>query len=480
MNPLSQREVSLLLSLAVDDALDENQKREFEEILARNPEVARELRERLALKDLLAARRSASPNPYFWTRVSQALEAGKEEEKNLLPFPRKYLPAASFMGILAFVALGVTLFVQREPLLQYLSEQSAVVHEVYESSILKGSVMPLFANIGNDDVLQYALFGTLRLDKESETALRVDEGSTEGYRIEVGLTGEETRPTVTVHELYEEVKPSVVQTAMIDSVLGQARRQIEQAVFYSENNALAIDPELTRLNRVVLTKIAAVLAPAQRDRFDKFLQARNASYAIAGGDAPMPPGVPMPHVAGPRHSKDFIVITPDSFVVTELDLNVDSIMLPGRMIRSRFPDMRRKLEMLVRSRAEHPPVVHRSRSASRSPVRVVGEADLIKIELDAQFMAKESEQVRVVVQPRGQRDKFFRFEFRSGVQGMIPGDPESPDAPPRMPGHLDSMIRQLEMDQETEVHELMKMDSVFRQRPRARKQSSGVWVDSLK
>jgi len=480
MNPLSQREVSLLLSLAVDGALDENQKRELEEILAGNPEVARDLRERQALKDILASRRSVSPNPYFWTRLSHALEAGKEEEKNLLPFPRRYLPAASLMGILAFIALGVTLFIQREPLLQYLSEQSAVVQDVYESSILKGSVMPLFANIGNDDVLQYALFGTLRLDKESETALRVDEGSAEGYRIEVGLAGEEARPTVTVHELYDEVKPSVVQTAMIDSVLGEARKRIEQAVFYSENNALAIDPELTRLNRVVLTKIAAVLAPAQRDRFDKFLQARNASYAIAGGDAPMPPGVPMPHVVGPRHSKDFIVITPDSFVVTELDFDVDSIMLPGTMVRSRFPDMRRKLEMLVRSRAEHPPVVHQSRSASRSPVRVVGEADLIKIELDAQFMAKEAEQVRVVVQPRGQRDKFFRFEFRTGVQGVIPGDPESPDAPSGMRGHLDSMMRQLEMDQEIQVRELMKMDSVFRQPPRARKQSSGVWVDSLK
>ncbi|MEX1139503.1 MAG: hypothetical protein WEB33_11010 [Bacteroidota bacterium] len=483
MKPLSQR-VSLLLFLAVDGTLDENQKRELEELLAANPEVAQELRERKALKELLHDRRAVSPNPYFWTRLSQAIDAQKEEERNLLPFPRKYLPVASAMGILAFVALGVTVFVQREPLLQYLSERSAVVQEVYESSILKGAVMPLFANIGNDDVLQYALFGTLPLDKESETALRVDEGIAEGYRIEVGLTGEQVRPRVTVHELLEEVRPSMVQAVKIDSVLGEARKLIEQAVFYSENNALAIDPELTRLNRVVLTRIAAVLAPAQRDRFDKFLQRRNASYAIAAGhrDTPIPPDVPMGHLVVPHQPKDFIVITPDSFTVAVLNLNVDSIMRPGTMVRTRFPDMERKLEMLMRSRAVSAPSVHQSKGLSRSPVRVVGETDMIKIELDAEFMAKEAEEARVVVQPRGQRDKFFRFEFRTGVEGIAPVIPESPEVSSGIRGELDSMMRQLQREQETQVRELMRMDSVFKQgtQSRPRRQSAGVWVDSLK
>lgn len=482
MKPLSQR-VSLLLSLAVDGNLDELQKKEFEEILASNPEVARELRERKAVKALLQARRTIPPNPYFWTRLSTAIEAKKEEEKNLLPFPRKYLPIASATGVVAFVALGVTLFVQREPLLQYLSEQSAVVQDVYESSILKGAVMPLFANIGNDDVLQYALFGTLPLDKESETALRVDEGSADGYRIEVGLTGEQVRPKVTVHEFLEELRPSVVQAVMIDSVLGAARKQIEQSVFYSENNALAIDPELTRLNRVVLTRIASVLAPAQRERFDKFLETRNASYAIAAGshDIPVPPDMPKVHVP-PPHRKDFIVITSDSFAVAELNFNIDSIIRPGTMVRARIPDMERKLEMLVRSRAVRVPAMHQSRTFSRSPVRVVGETDMIKIELDAEFMAREAEELRVVVQPRGQRDKFFRFEYRTGVEGVAPEIPGSPESPAGVRGHLDSMMRQLQREQETQVRELMRMDSVFQHRTqsRPRKQSSGVWVDSLK
>jgi hypothetical protein len=44
------------------------------------------------------------------------------------------------------------------------------------------------------------------------------------------------------------------------------------------------------------------------------------------------------------------------------------------------------------------------------------------------------------------------------------------------------MMRQMQMEQEAQIHELMNMDSVFKYkaRSRARKQSSGVWVDSLK
>lgn len=482
MKPLSQR-VSLLLSLAVDGTLDETQRKEFEEILESHPEIGKELRERKALKDVLQARRTVPPDPYFWTRLSTAIEAKKEEEKDLLPFPRKYLPVASAMGIVTFVALGVTLFVQREPVLQYLSEQSAVVQDVYESSILKGAVMPLFANIGNDDVLQYALFGTLPLDKESETALRVDEGSADGYRIEVGLTGERVRPKVTVHELLEELRPSVVQAVMIDSVLGEARKQIEQAVFYSENNALAIDPELTRLNRVVLTRIASVLAPAQRERFDKFLETRNASYAIAAGDRDIPvlPAIPNAHVS-PSQPKDFIVITSDSFAVAELNFNIDSIFRPGTMVRARIPDMERKLELLLRSRAVRAPAMHQSKSFSRSPVRVVGETDMIKIELDAEFMARDAEELRVVVQPRGQRDKFFRFEYRTGVEEVDPVITESPETPAGVRGQLDSMMLQLQREQGMQMRERMRMDSLFQQRTqsRPRKQTSGVWVDSLK
>lgn len=482
MKPLSHR-VSFLLSLAVDDSLDDAQKRELQEILASHPEIAGELRERKALKNLLQARRTVPPDPYFWTRLSHAIDAKKDEGKDLLPFPRRYLPLVSILGVVAFVALGVTLFIQREPLLQYLSEQSAVVQDAYESSILKGAVMPLFANIGNDDVLQYALFGTLPLDKESETALRVDEGSADGYRIEVGLTAEQVRPKVTVHELLAEVRPSVVQAVKIDSVLGDARRQIERAVFYSENNALAIDPELTRLNRVVLRRIASILAPAQRERFDKFLVARNASYAIASGDleAPIPPDAEMAPIP-PSHPRDFIVITSDSFAVAELNFNIDSIIRPGITVRSRIPDMERKLEMLVRSQAVRAPAGHPSKGFTRSPVRVIGETDMIKIELDAEFMAKKAEELQVVVQPRGQRDKFFRFEYRTGVEGTAPVISGSPETPADVRGQLDSMMRQLQREQEAQMRELLRVDSAFKQRTqsRSRKQSSGVWVDSLK
>ncbi|HEX9615696.1 MAG TPA: hypothetical protein VGA55_09310, partial [Bacteroidota bacterium] len=468
-----------LMSLSVDGALSETEREQLDAFLAGHPEAAAELRRLRELKHFLGAKRKAAPDPYFWTRFTERLKQKEEEDRNLLPFPRKYVPVASTLGILAFVALGITIFVQREPLLQYLTDQSAVVQKAYESSILKGSVMPLFADIGNDDVLQYALFGTLPLDKESETALRVDEGGPDGYRIEVGPTAEQRAPKVTVRELIEEVRPSVVQIEQIDSVLRDAGRRIELAGFYAENNALALDPEITRLNRVVLSNIAAVLAPVQRKRFDRFLEERNASYVIAAGHAPSvrSPALPtLPKTVSGRQ-RDFIVLTPDSFVVTELGLDLDSIMKgPWAVnIRKSMPDMQMKLEHFVRAQAErrtaHPYAVN-----PEPRVRVVGEEDMIRIEFDSQIVGHEPEGMRVVVEPRGRRNQFFRFEFRTvpgKVEMELPGEVMF-----EMKNEMDSMVRRIQAQQEVHIRNAMRMDSLARERMKSRK-SQGVRVDSL-
>ena len=479
MKSLSEKEAAYLMSLSVDGALSETEREQLDAYLRGHPGAAGELERLRDVKRLLGAKRKAAPDPYFWTRFAERLKQEEEEARNLLPFPRKYVPAASVAGIMAFLALGITIFVQREPLLRYLTDQSAVVQKAYENSILKGSVMPLFANLGNDDVLQYALFGTLPLDKESETALRVDEGGPDGYRIEVGPTGEQRAPKVTVREFIEEVRPSVIQIEQIDSVLRDAGRRIELAGFYAENNALALDPEITRLNRVVLSNIAAVLAPVQRERFDRFLEERNASYVIAAGRAPgvRPPSLPAASgkVAG-RH-RDFIVLTPDSFLVTELGLNLDSIMRGPWAVNTRksMPDMQAKLGHLVRAQAERR-TAHPYDAAPEPKIRVVGEEDMIRIEFDSQIVGHEPDEMRVGVEPRGHRNQFFRFEFRTGpgkVEMELPGEMMF-----EMKNEMDSMVRQIQAQRELHLRNAMKMDSLARERMKARR-SQRVRVDSL-
>ncbi|MBI4419134.1 MAG: hypothetical protein HY563_10180 [Ignavibacteriales bacterium] len=483
MRDLSRRELQELLSLAADGTLDAERQRILDEYCRAHPEALSALKELRRLKHLLASQKKVAPNPFFRTRLLQVLEQGSEESRNLLPFPSKFVPLASALAIVIFIGLGITVFLQRGPLLQYLSETSSEVQQVYESSILKGSIIPLFTNIGNDDVLQYALFGTLPLDKNSDAALRVDEGSAEGYRIEVGLKAErQSTPQVTVNDLFEEVRPTPLQAVRIDSVLREARSRIAQAGFYAENNALAIDPEITQLNRRVLSRIVGVLGPVQRERLDNFLKKRNSVYGVAfekPGAPPVPPVVR--HVPGPDHRKDFIVITPDSFVITTLAFDMDSLRGPWAVkVHADVAEMHKRLEEFVRSQAKRVPPVPRVRT--EGPVRIMGEGDVIRIEVGRRLVGEESELHRVVVHPRTQVDTFFQFEIRTGV----PQDDRRPGEFERgveieVQRHLDSMMRHFREEQEEHLRQLREFDSLMappgmtRQRPRR-----GASVDSLK
>ena len=479
MKQYSQEELSRRLSEYLDGSLGDVDRQAIEEYLSTHPEAAKELRELRQIKHLLSAKKRVQPDPVFWSRLSARMESDTEEERNLLPFPRKYVPLASAMAILAFVAVSITVFLQREPILEYMSKQSKVVKEAYEGGILKGAVLPLFANLDNDNVLQYALFGTLPLDAKAETALRVDEQSEQGYHIEVGMTADRLPLPVTVKELYSEVLPTRQQRLQIDSVLDEAKVKIAKGAFYSENNVLAVDPELTKLNRMVLSDIAAVLAPIQRQRFDRFLNKKNSSYALAKENIPTPeaPRRIRHSFPEPANLHQFVVMTADSTVVTYLALNIDSLVrnqgIEMPMVASELPA---RLENLMKARHERTAARVRQVEPQRA-LRTTGEEDFFKVEITPRFFP-DPESMRVWVTPRLKKEKMFRFEFRVESGGVNvqseSGAVSSVDVQFDFSG-MDSLMRILTEEQLKHNEQFRKADSVFRARTRDYERPGRVW-----
>ncbi len=326
MNRMTEQERSYKLSLYIDGNLPEPEAKEFEHYLEEHPDAAKELRELRAMKQMLQDKAKLPVSIGFWTRLSVALDRLKAEEHNLLPFPKRFVPLAAALGIVSMVAVGVILFREREPLLEYLSEKTEQVQQVYEGSLLKGAITPLLANIDKDRVLQFALFGTLSLDDKSETALRVDETAQQGYRIEVGKPAEKKIPALTVKEFYDEIKPTLKQEQVIDSLLRLTKKQLESSVLVAENQALAINPSLPELGRVTVSSIAASLEPHQRVRFERFLHARNAPYAVVASQSK----AAQPHdvfvkLQNPTRPGRFVILTPETLVVHQLEIDIDSL-----------------------------------------------------------------------------------------------------------------------------------------------------------
>ena len=342
--------MSTLLGRYLDGDLPDAERREVEHLLATDEKIRREFEQLKKMKSLLAERSKIEPNIGFWTRLSTKIEQTSDEE-SLLPFPSKYVPMAAVSGVLGILLIGIVLYQNRMSFFHFVNEKSQIVQSAYEQGILKGSILPLFSRINNNQALQFALLGVLPLDAKAETALRVDQDSARGYQIRVGKTTKKKSAPLTVKEFYAEIEATQFQQKAIDSLVGLARRRIETSVLLSENNAVAIDPGLAQMNKEMVSNIAACLEPKQRIRFGKFLVNKDAPYTFVSKKfAPINPETLFVHMSRIPRPERFLLITADSVGIAQV--NADLIYQAQRRaeIAARVHEMpRQNLDMTVRT-----------------------------------------------------------------------------------------------------------------------------------
>lgn len=422
MKPLSKADLSQLLSSYVDGELDEAHARLAEDIVSNDAEARRELEQLRALKNLVAEKKRLPESIGFWTRVSSEIERRKKEEENLLPFPRRYFPLVAGAAAILVIAVGVVLYEQRASVVSYVSRQTERVQKVVGDNVLKGSLLPLFSHVDQNQALQFAMFGTLPLDAKAETEFRVNEDSARGYTIDVDKKGVRRTPAVTVKEFVDEVEPTRTQREIIDSLLDLGRQKLEGSVFVAEDKAMAIDPQLSRLNRVMLSGIAAALEPEQRTKFEKFLRVRNAPYMISGGRKASEPSDrilrTMQEVSGPE---SFLVVTPDTVVMSSFQLDMDSLRRHFRHVDESRERVMVNMNGLIRRIAEQRDDMGRQRLAIPMPqVRVTGDSDFISIQIEAAWQEMSVPTPDFWVKPRFPGN--FGTTGRSRVPSPIGGD----------------------------------------------------------
>jgi hypothetical protein len=427
MKSQTKTERSQLLSSYLDGELDEVQAHAVKTMLSQNPDAQQELEELGALKNLLASKKPLPPSYGFWTRFSSELERRKREEENLLPFPRKYLPVVSIGAAIVVLAIGFVLFQQRATVVDYVSRQSERVQKAVEENVLKGALMPLFTHIDKNQALQFAMFGTLPLDAKAGTELRVNEDSASGYTIDVDKKGVRKTPAVTVQEFVDEVQPNQVQFQIIDSLLDLGRAKIEGSVLVAEDKAMAVNPELSRWNRVMLSGIAAVLEPAQRVRLEHFLQSKKAPYMLSGGRRGPEAAERIYHsMRTPEGTTRFVVISPDSVLVTGLEIDLDSLRRHTREMVEKQGLVADHMNNLIRRMAEREMGVHQQYRVPAPRVRVSGDSESFSIQVSTGWEGMPPMPMEPWVRPRmSEQVGTGRRQPRGAFNVQIGGDDSS-------------------------------------------------------
>jgi hypothetical protein len=350
---------TLLLSLFLDDGLDRAAREQVAARIARDPELRHEYEQLRRMRELLSAREAMPVNPHLPERTMNRIREENREPDAILPVPRRLMPAASGAVALALVALLALAWIQRDQILRYIGSTGEQMQHAYEDTILKGWIMPLFQRTDRDQVLQYAMFGTLPLGDSDGTVLRIDESAERGYRVELAGRGAPSGPPATINELYREIRPTAVQRKIFDTLFLYAQRQIEGAVLMNEAREIAIDPAISTYNQVILSGIAASLEADQLERFESFLEKRNTPYTfVSHRHAPVPPPPPpvppaelMERFRSMRAPEAFVVLTQDSFTVTQLHLDMDSLRRLMKIVAGRMPRIEMRVQDLARSYA---------------------------------------------------------------------------------------------------------------------------------
>jgi hypothetical protein len=324
---MSPSELSDKLSNYIDGSLSAAQKQELETYLQDHASAKEELAQLEFLKHMMSKRKPLEPNIGFWTRLSLKIEDQKKEASNLLPFPRKYAAAFFTLASAALVAVGIVAVQQRTMIEDFITNKSQTVKIAYEKNILKNGLLPFFTSVNKDQALQFSLFGTLALDEKNETALHVIGNTQKGYRIEVRKTAFQKQKNITYHQFVDAVKPTQEQTRVLDSLLELAGRRIGSSILVGENSAFAVDPSLPKLNSLMVASIAANLEPVQRVQMERLMAVNEAPYVISGSStsARIKPDHIFKHLANAASGKNFIVITSDTALYSEVAVNIDSL-----------------------------------------------------------------------------------------------------------------------------------------------------------
>ncbi len=461
-------DIELRLSLYLDGALDEVQTEELEKQLRADAALRRQLDGLRRTRDMLASAEDLPPSPFFAERTFNAIRQHADVEQAHHAVHGRSLPAAAGVFVALLIAVSALTWWQGgSSIVRYFSSTGEQVQQVYEDAILKGWIMPLFRRSDQDQMLEFAMFGTLPLDGEAGTVLRVDPASTEGYRVELvgGQTPRLPRPTV--RDLYAQLRPTETQRRTLDTLFAAAQKRIEAAVLLDKRQRLAIDPSLPHFQHMLLSGIAANLTDEQRERLGGFLSVNNAAYTFRAQAAEAAlSSTPSAVLASLRElppPEEYVLFTSDSIAFTRMRVDTDSLRRLMFRVEHRLQNIDIPVEHAIRRAAEAVVVSRRSPDApSRirvsvpaapeapdAPTMIAITIDEKELKLEQQFIEQE---MRVMM-----RSLTPTRPGRPQRHSIVVGTPPPAPFPPQVRVRVDRRGQHsVTVDIDTVLHDVMR------------------------
>lgn len=414
MTQIDTKDLARIISLYLDGELEPEEVQKFEGFLTAHPSVAREVEILRIAKSTLSTKQKLPANDWFWLKLSNTIEAKESRKTKLMPTaPRQF--ALAMAGVLTVLVVGI-LYFKDAPLFHkfFIDKKNQV-----QNSLMTGNILPFFSNLNKDDVLNFALFGSITLDSANNTSLQVKNTEDKGSQIEI-VRRDPRREIIPVSIADFCDKVGIVkqqQQIVMDSILGTYKEKLLASVLVSENKEIAIHEQLVNLNRSMVSTIAASLEPMQRSKFQRMLEEHKAPFAVVAVNAPKIESQRLlQSIPRTSRSNSYVVISKDAVSIAEMRLNIDSIREAAMRHRSferriEMEEMMREIAELQR-RFEHNVIIGGTQS---NRVRVFSNENAFRINLEAPTAVSPEYEIVDMVQPRVIAPPMPKERFRSGV-----------------------------------------------------------------
>ncbi len=278
----------LLISSYIDGTCKADEKEFVEKELLTQPQWKEYYRDLMRIRSGLQSIRHPFPQKNLWPAIIQNLtdrETGNTERPEVIP--RRLVPVATVLAMLVVGFGSFTAVRNWNSISEYFSEKRALVEDIYDQGIIEGALRPLFTGLTNDDMLQFALSGTLTIPEAGGHALHIDSDSPEQYDLEItDSIGTDRTPSFA--EFTRDLDLSDLQKNKIDSVFAIFRDRIAQSAFIVEDREMMVSPDIVGLDKFILASVAHELKPAQRDKFNTILFSFNPELHIPSQEVPLP------------------------------------------------------------------------------------------------------------------------------------------------------------------------------------------------
>lgn len=322
MNNVNEKRMWDTLQQYIDGELSEQDAHSVSNRVATDEVWKAAFDEALRLREILQLRSLPEPDRTFWQRLSLKLAESNGAENHDESLLHHLSPAAIVATIVVFIGVGAFAYFFGGDLYRFVQQNSEQAQLAYEEG-LREWIMPLFEKTDKDEVLEFAMFGTLPLDEEKGTVLRLDTTTVEGFRIELARAPK-AQPKIQLDDLYGEVRATKEQQSTIDTLMRFAQKEIESAFLVAHDKSLAICSELPSIHERLLSGVVSTLDPQQRKLLARYLDTRNTTFTFIASPAEpaAPPSAVLKRVQSPRPVNEYVVFSMDSTRKKKIELDV--------------------------------------------------------------------------------------------------------------------------------------------------------------